>query len=147
MSDEAGSGAGASVTGDEKLAAVEAKPTVRILRERHAGAILEIRDDFGDLSILIEPAALLQVAETLKSHPELDYCYLMDIAGVDRYREKPRFEVVYNFYSMSKAKRPGRPRRPRIPFTSALTGPASTRSRRYQSTEPKVWKYRTQKVE
>jgi NADH/F420H2 dehydrogenase subunit C len=78
---------------------------VRILREQHADAILEVGDDFGDLSILIEPTALLQVAETLKTHPELDYCFLMDIAGVDRFKDKPRFEVVYNFYSMSKAKR------------------------------------------
>jgi NADH-quinone oxidoreductase subunit C len=84
---------------------IAAKPTVRVLREQLADAVLEVRDDFGDLSILIRPEQLLQVAEILQTHPELDYGFLMDIAAVDRFTETPRFEVVYNFYSVSKAKR------------------------------------------
>ena len=48
---------------DEAQAAIEAKPTVRILREKHAEAILEIRDDFGDLSILMSPRGLLHWAQ------------------------------------------------------------------------------------
>jgi len=31
---------------------------------------------------------------------ELDYSYLMDIAAVDHLGQDPRFEVIYNFYSL-----------------------------------------------
>jgi NADH-quinone oxidoreductase subunit C len=88
-----------------ETATIEAKPTVRVVKETYPEAIKEIRDDYGDLKIVIEPEALLKVAELLKTHPDLQYDYLMDIATVDRYRESPRFEVVYNFYSLAKKKR------------------------------------------
>jgi NADH-quinone oxidoreductase subunit C len=89
----------------QAAATAESKPTVRILRERLAADVLEVRDDWGDLTIRIAPGRIVEAAELLKTNPELDYCFLMDIVAVDRFRDTPRFELVYILYSMSKAKR------------------------------------------
>jgi len=94
----------ASVTSD--TTAIEQKPTVRILREQFKDAVREVRDDHGDLSIEIDPAAILPVARLLKTHPELAYDYAMDLASVDYGKQqKPRFGLVYNFYSTATRRR------------------------------------------
>jgi NADH/F420H2 dehydrogenase subunit C len=79
---------------------VAAKPTVRVLRQAFAGAVLEVSDYRGDLALRIPREALLEVARLCRDHPELDYCYLMDIATADYQDRDPRFEVVYNLYSL-----------------------------------------------
>jgi NADH:ubiquinone oxidoreductase subunit C len=82
----------------EKAAA--SNPTGRLLAEELGDRVLEVSEMHGDLAIRIQSAALLDAARLLKEHPELDYCYLMDIAAVDHLGRDPRFEVIYNFYSL-----------------------------------------------
>jgi NADH-quinone oxidoreductase subunit C len=103
------SDAGASETPATEPAATpptaEQHPTIRLLRERLPDAVLEVHDDFGDLTALVAPRHLVAVARLLRTEPSLDYDFLMDIAAVDRLRATPRFEVVYNFYSLSRRER------------------------------------------
>jgi NADH/F420H2 dehydrogenase subunit C len=75
-------------------------PTVRLLEQELGDRVLEVSEVLGDLAIHIESSALLAAARILKEHPELDYCYLMDIATVDHLGRDPRFDVIYNFYSL-----------------------------------------------
>ncbi len=74
--------------------------TARLLRQELGHGVLEASETHGDLAIRLDPAALLAAARLLKEHPDLDYNYLMDIAAVDYMGEDPRFEVVYNLYSL-----------------------------------------------
>ncbi len=78
----------------------DARPAARVLTDKLGDAVLEVRDDFGDLSLQLEPGALFEAAKLLKEHPELRFEFLMDIAAVDHYGAALRFELVYIFYSL-----------------------------------------------
>jgi NADH-quinone oxidoreductase subunit C len=77
--------------------------TLRKLRERFADSILETHSHVGDDTAIVRPEALVAVCRFLKEDPELDYNFLMDLTAVDalHLNQKPRFEVVYHFFSLS----------------------------------------------
>ena len=45
---------------------------------------------------------MLTILHFLKEDPEFDFNVLMDLAGVDHYRKRPRYEVVYHLYSLDQ---------------------------------------------
>jgi len=62
--------------------------------------------NFGDQqSFYIKPEALLPICQAMVADPELDVRYLADIASCDWLGHEDemgaRFEVVYNFYSLT----------------------------------------------
>lgn len=61
--------------------------------------------DHGDETVNIRPEGILPVAAFLKNDPELDFNVLMDVTAVDYPGEEPRFEVVYQFYSLKRQAR------------------------------------------
>jgi NADH-quinone oxidoreductase subunit C len=81
--------------------------TLRKLREKFADSILETHSYRGDDTAIIAPQALVAVCRLLKEDPELEYNFLMDLTAVDglRLNLKPRFEVVYHFFSLSQKHR------------------------------------------
>lgn len=59
----------------------------------------------GELTLTIRRDALVTVAQGLRDDPDLSYEQLIDIAGVD-YPDRPeRFEVVYQFLSLTRNRR------------------------------------------
>ena len=56
----------------------------------------------GDAVIFLDPENLQKVAAFLKDDPSLKFDYLADVSGVDYLIEErePRFEVVYQLYSI-----------------------------------------------
>jgi NADH-quinone oxidoreductase subunit C len=82
---------------------------LEIVQEKFASDIIETHSFRGDDTVIIRPAALKTVAKFLKTSPDLDFDYLMDLTAVDylffaggRIQKPFRFEVVYHFYSLSK---------------------------------------------
>jgi NADH-quinone oxidoreductase subunit C len=57
----------------------------------------------GDLTVTVTRDAIVRVAEFLKSDPDLAFDMIIDIFGVDMYRPRERFEVVYNVYSLKNS--------------------------------------------
>ncbi|MEO6872583.1 MAG: NADH-quinone oxidoreductase subunit C [Chthoniobacterales bacterium] len=55
----------------------------------------------GETTFVIDPADLREVARFCKG--ELSFDYLLDISSVDNFGFEPRFEVVYELYSMTLA--------------------------------------------
>lgn len=55
----------------------------------------------NDLTITVRTADLVPVARFLKEDPALAFDMIIDICGVDRFRDEERFEVIYNLYSLS----------------------------------------------
>jgi NADH-quinone oxidoreductase subunit C len=55
----------------------------------------------GESTFVILPADLLEVARFCRD--ELSFDYLIDISSVDNFGEEPRFEIVYELYSMTLA--------------------------------------------
>ena len=52
----------------------------------------------GETTFVISPADLRAVAKVCRD--ELGFDYLLDISSVDNFGEEPRFEIVYELYSM-----------------------------------------------
>lgn len=77
------------------------------VQERFSQEVVETHAFRGDETLVIRPGALLAVAKFLKTAPELDFNFLMDLTAVDylffaggRIQKESRFEVVYHFYSL-----------------------------------------------
>ena len=55
----------------------------------------------GETTFVILPADLREVAKFCRNDLRLDY--LIDITSIDNFGEEPRFEIVYELYSMAHA--------------------------------------------
>lgn len=104
---------------EKDSSALREAPTVRVLEELLPGAVTRASDEFGDLSLTVKPDQLVRVAHALRDHPELQYQMLTDVCGLDRLKLQgagaERFDAVYTFYSLAKAKRV----RVRVPLDGA----------------------------
>ena len=66
------------------------------------GAKLQNKTEFrGETTYTILPGDLREVAKF--SRDELSFDYLIDITSIDNFGEEPRFEIVYELYSMTLA--------------------------------------------
>ncbi len=76
------------------------RPEVTRIRERFPEAVREVVTFRGDTWIVLNKEYLPDVCRFLRDEPELSYCFLSDIVGIDQLgRREPRFEIVYNLYS------------------------------------------------
>lgn len=67
--------------------------------------LLDSKEQVGELTIVVERTAIVDVLRTLRDDPDLRYDQLMELAGVD-YPERPeRFDVAYHLLSLSKNRR------------------------------------------
>jgi NADH-quinone oxidoreductase subunit C len=53
----------------------------------------------GELTLVLAPAALSQVCEFCRD--ELAFDLLLDISSIDQFEQEPRYELVYELYSLS----------------------------------------------
>jgi NADH:ubiquinone oxidoreductase subunit C len=74
--------------------------TARVLKAELGSAVVGTSLAFGDLAIQLERDGLLPAARLCRDHPDLLYDYLMDVAAMDYLGRSPRFEMVYNLYSL-----------------------------------------------
>ncbi|MBI2298927.1 MAG: NADH-quinone oxidoreductase subunit C [Armatimonadetes bacterium] len=76
----------------------------------------------GELTIVAQPADVLELLTFLRDDPELDYRLLADVTAVDRQPADPRFEVVYHLFSLSAGAR----LRIRVPVAETRPVPSVT---------------------
>ncbi len=74
------------------------------LKTKFPAAVLEIHAEHGDETVLIRGEVLLEIAGLIKTDPDFDMNVLMDLTAVDGLdlKWKPRFQVVYHFFSLAK---------------------------------------------
>jgi len=82
---------------------VAAHPVANSIDQRFPGVILEATESSGDVTLVIDPAALLSVSEHLKS--DFSFEQLSGVTGLDWWPKKPRFEVVYFLHSIRNRNR------------------------------------------
>lgn len=71
-----------------------------------AGSLSQIEEEFSDLIVTVEPAALFEVLKSCKESSQLDFNMLVDVTAVDWLdARKERFEVVYQLLSTRKLHR------------------------------------------
>jgi NADH-quinone oxidoreductase subunit C len=78
------------------------------IQEKFGADIISTHAFRGDETAVIKPSALIEVAKFLKTAPELNFNFLMDLTAVDylfyaggRIQKDSRFEVVYHFFSLA----------------------------------------------
>jgi NADH-quinone oxidoreductase subunit C len=69
-----------------------------VLKEKLSPLGAEFYDVNGSPGIITSPDKVIQVCEVLKN--ELSFSQCRDAVGVDRFKKKNRFEVIYNLYSL-----------------------------------------------
>jgi NADH-quinone oxidoreductase subunit C len=84
----------------------EAHPAASRLREAFPEAVVEVVSFQDEVTITVEGEAVDRICYFLKDEPDLRYNFLADLCGVDWLgKQEPRFEVVYNLYSIPRADR------------------------------------------
>ena len=67
--------------------------------EKSLGTTIQHKTEFrGETTYMISPSDLREVAKFCRD--ELSFDYLIDITSIDNFGEVPRFEIVYELYSM-----------------------------------------------
>ncbi|MFL6755865.1 MAG: NADH-quinone oxidoreductase subunit C [Sphingomicrobium sp.] len=68
-------------------------------------ALIEAREHVGEITLVVEREAIVDVCRALRDTQGLEYQQLMEIAGVDYPERAERFEVNYCLLSLSKNRR------------------------------------------
>jgi NADH-quinone oxidoreductase subunit C len=83
----------------------ESSPEFRLIQERFPTAIVSSRLFRGEKTIIVKKENVVEICRLLRDHPDTGYSYLSDLTCVDRLDvmadDEPRFEMLYNMYSMS----------------------------------------------
>ncbi len=79
--------------------------TARKIREKFPEATREPVIYRGDLSVPVKRESLRAVSRYIHDDPEMAFDYIVHISSVDRPKEKERFEVVYEYYSIRRRQR------------------------------------------
>jgi NADH-quinone oxidoreductase subunit C len=77
-----------------------AHPWVESIRAAVPDAVVSAKEFVRQVTVTVAREKIRDVARHLKEGEDFRYC--VDITGVDWKQRKPRFDVVYHFYSFSK---------------------------------------------
>ncbi|HZH89863.1 MAG TPA: NADH-quinone oxidoreductase subunit C [Pyrinomonadaceae bacterium] len=93
----------AGQAGSEPLKDQAATGLISALQETHGGAVSEVIEAFGEVTLVVPREHIVELCEYLKTAPQFGFNLLADICGVDRGPEEdPRFEVNYHLFSTTK---------------------------------------------
>ncbi|HJY87128.1 MAG TPA: NADH-quinone oxidoreductase subunit C [Candidatus Acidoferrales bacterium] len=84
---------------------LEQNPVVLRLRAWDTRAVAEVLSFRGELTIVVPRERWRRTAEFLWGDPELQFTFLCDITGVDRFPIEPRFELNYHLVSLARRDR------------------------------------------
>lgn len=79
--------------------------TLKAIKEKFGDAVPDSGLDRDDLVALVTPGRTHDIIAFLRDSPELDFCMLIDLFGVDYMPRKPRFEVVYHLHCLERNER------------------------------------------
>lgn len=78
---------------------------IKNIINRFSAAILDTVIFRDAVTHLIKKDFLIEICSFLKEDPALQFNFLLDVIGTDYYPQNPRFEVVYNLYSIPQRHR------------------------------------------
>jgi NADH-quinone oxidoreductase subunit C len=71
------------------------------VKERFPEEVVEVTDFRDQVSVIVKRGKILNICRYLHDDPSLFFAHLQDLCGADYHGKKdPRFEVVYNLYSI-----------------------------------------------
>ena len=78
---------------------------VELATKALGSALIEAREHVGEITLVVERDAIVEVCRALRDTPGLEYQQLMEIAGVDYPERAGRFDVNYCLLSLTKNRR------------------------------------------
>jgi NADH-quinone oxidoreductase subunit C len=75
---------------------------LRRLKKEFPDSILESGEFRGDLTVVVRTQDIVPVCRFLHDDAELSFNFLSDLTAVDRSGREPRFDVVYQLYSLDR---------------------------------------------
>lgn len=78
-------------------------PVAGDIESRFPTAIVEANHDRDELTLVIDPAQIVEVCGFLKN--DRRFVRISAVTAVDRYPSEPRFEVVYHLHSIERNER------------------------------------------
>ena len=90
-----------AITDIEQL---KAHPELATLLAWNARAITGAKFDRNELTVWVDRTSLREACQILKDDSQLKYNALSDVTCVDWYPNEPRFEAVYQLFSISNKK-------------------------------------------
>ena len=83
--------------------AVTPSPLVTALQHANPEWVGEVREAFGEVTVVVPRERIVEICSFLKTAPGLEFNFLSDLCGADRGpEEEPRFEVNYHLFSTTK---------------------------------------------
>lgn len=81
---------------------MEAKDLIQRIEGRLGAAVLSSHARFGDATVVVGAASLLELCRFVRDEPELKFNLLVDLTAVDRLQlgQTPRFELVIHLRSI-----------------------------------------------
>jgi NADH-quinone oxidoreductase subunit C len=70
------------------------------IKEKFPEEVLEFVRYLDQVSVTVKKDRIADLCRYLHDNPDLYFDYLVDLCGVDYIEKRPRFEVVYNLYSI-----------------------------------------------
>ncbi len=75
------------------------------LKERFGSAIEPVSATGGEQAMRLERGSALEVLRALRDESDFAFNFLMDLTAVDWLERAPRFDVIYNLYSLTTKNR------------------------------------------
>lgn len=76
--------------------------TAAKIKEAYPDAFLSAKEVLGELTVEVGREGILDVCRFIHDDPTLNFDFITDICSVDFPNEMPRFEMVYQLYSVEK---------------------------------------------
>lgn len=76
----------------------------KAIQKKWPQAVVSLHADHGDETVTVQRESFREIVEHIRSDSQFDFNILMDLTVVDGLgmKWKPRFEMVYHFYSLQK---------------------------------------------
>ncbi|HRR57081.1 MAG TPA: NADH-quinone oxidoreductase subunit C, partial [Acidobacteriota bacterium] len=79
---------------------MQESPVIARIKQHFGDDLIATHRHLGEDTVIIRREKIVELARFLKEDPELQFNFLMDLAAVDYLPRRPRFEVVYHFFSL-----------------------------------------------
>src|SRR5690349_2321055 len=78
------------------------KAIAQKISDAFPGKIQDVIEFRGEVTVVVDPSAILEVAQFCKVTPGLEFAMLSDCGGNDYYPAEPRFGISYVLYSLTQ---------------------------------------------
>lgn len=76
------------------------KKALKLVTKKFKKSIIDTHDRFGNYTAIVDKAAIRDICLFCREDDKLKFDLMADLTAVDYLQRKPRFEVVYNLYSI-----------------------------------------------